>query len=302
MADHSEETRRIYQAQHARIAADERAMRRFTGMFNEPYFHVQKGFFSEKKLLDAGCGNTAKLLIALYRMGCRDLHACDLGTDFIPAAQDSLAQHGIPKEAVKFSSGSVLKLPYDPEAFDFVCCHGVLLHVNSMEEARNGFRELARVTTHGGHLYTTFANVEGFFEDCLFPAARAYYRSNDQFRRLIDTIAPSHFAHLIDIVERGFHEHEGAKVDLSFLKDAFDTDFCVTIQNIIQVPVQLPISESFVREMYSETGFATATRLKRYVKRENIRRFFAPLHYVWEDELVSLIYGSGSLEFIARKL
>ena len=70
---------------------------------------------------------------------------------------------------------------------------------------------------------------------------------------------------------------------------------------LLQAPLQLVIDEAMVREMYAEAGFEEPTRLRRYVKRENIRRFLAPLHYERDDELVQIIYGSGNLEFIARR-
>ena len=281
--------------------ADERAMRRFIGMFSESYFGVPKGFFGDKKVLDAGCGNTAKLLIAMYRMGCRQLVGCDIGDEFIPASRETLRAYDVPPEGVTFKSCSVLKLDFPDETFDVTCAHGVLLHLNTMEEVRAAFRELARVTKRGGLLYSTYANAGGFLEDCIFPAVREYYRSNKKFRNLVDNVKPQHFAHLIGLIEKGLREHENANVDLGLLKDAYDTDFCVTIQNIVQVPVQLPIDEPFVRSCYAESGFEEPRRMKRYVKRENIRRYFAPLHHEWDDELVSIIYGSGSLEFIGRK-
>ena len=42
-------------------------------------------------------------------------------------------------------------------------------------------------------------------------------------------------------------------------------------------------------------------RLRRYVKRENIRKFSAPLHYDVEHPISKLLYGSGNLEFIGKK-
>lgn len=301
MDDHSEETRRIYQAQHERIANDPRAMKRFVGMFNEDYFGLPKGFFAGKSMLDAGCGNTAKLLTAFYRMGASDLYGCDLGTEFIEASRASLERQGISRDAIRFKSGSVVSLPYDDNSFDFVCCHGVLLHLNSFDEVRTAFNELVRVTKPGGLLYTVYANTGGLWEDCIIPAGRAYYRSNPEFRDLIDKIAPEHFSHLISIVERGILEHEGVKVDLSWLRDALDTDLCVTIQNCLQCPTYLRIDEEMIRDLYGAHSFSDLRRLRRYVKRENVRRFFAPLHYERGDGLVDIIYGSGSLEFIARK-
>lgn len=285
--DRSRETRAIYHQQHSRIAADERAMRRFIGMFSYEYFGLPEGWFAGKSALDAGCGSTAKLLIALHGMGCRDLHGFDLDTDFIPTAQQALAQHGATAE---LRSGSVLEIPYPDATFDFVSCHGVLVHLNELAEVPRAFAELARVTKPGGLLYTVFGVAGGVLEDAIFPAVREHYRRDPAFKLFVDNIKPS-----------DLHGIAGM-MGLPKLLDLLDTDLCVTIQNVIQAPVRLRIDEAMIRGMYAEAGFEEPRRLRRFVKRENIRKFFAPLHYATPDEpILQLIYGSGNLEFIARK-
>jgi 2-polyprenyl-3-methyl-5-hydroxy-6-metoxy-1,4-benzoquinol methylase len=148
MQDFSEQTRAIYHAQHQRIVADDRAMTRFIGMFSHEYFGLPVGWFEGKRVVDAGCGDTAKLLIALYQMGCRDLHGFDLGEDFIPVATTSAASRGA--TGITFKSGNLLSPPYEPEGFDFVSCHGVMVHLNSLDEVRTAFAELAKLVKKGG--------------------------------------------------------------------------------------------------------------------------------------------------------
>jgi SAM-dependent methyltransferase len=299
--DHSEETRAIYHAQHQRIVADDRAMARFIGMFSEKYFGLPKGWFANKSALDAGCGDTAKLLIALHRMGCRDLHGFDLGDEFIPVARSSLARRAVPGNAVQFRSGSVLAPPYEPESFDFVACHGVLVHLNSLAEVRDAFPKLARLVKPGGYLYTVYGSVGGLFEGAILPAIRGHYRSNADFRDFIDGLQPEHLMHLVRLVEQGIEEHEGERIPLSALfSDMIDEDLCVFFQNVTQVPVRLEIDEEMIRAMHRDAGLDNPQRLKRYVLRKNIRRFFAPLHYQHDDRMARLLYGSGNFEFIAQ--
>lgn len=299
--DYSHETRAIYHAQHSRVAEDERAMSRFIGMFSEEYFGLPKNWFAEKSVIDAGCGSTAKVLIALHRMGATNIHGFDLDTDFIPTAESSLARHDVPLDKVTICSASVLDIPYDDASFDFVCCHGVLLHLNSDEEARKGFSELARITKPGGYLYTVFGISGGALEESVYPALRAHYKANPAFKAFIDNVKPSDFHALVDLIAAGFQEHEGVSADLSSLKDMLDTDLCVTMQNVLQAPVRLDIPEATIRNMYG-ADFDDPTRLRRYVKRANIRRYLAPLHYATADNpTLQLWYGSGNLEFIARK-
>lgn len=302
MPDFSKETREVYHKQHMRIADDAKAMKRFINMFSKDYFGLGDEYFRDKRILDAGCGDTAKLMIALNGFGATDLHGLELGTDFISIAQQSLEKHGVPKNQVKLTSGSVTEIPYEDHYFDFVACHGVLVHLNNVEEVEKAFSELCRVTKPEGYLYTVFGVVGGFFEDAIVPAVRDYYRTNLEFKNLIDNIKQEDFSKVIDFISKEIKKHTEEEYDLNFLKDLLDTDLCVTIQNIIQAPVRLKIDKSFIINQYTKNNFDNIKPLKRYVKRENIRKFFAPLHFEREYPISQILYGGGNLEFIARKI
>ena len=299
--DYSEKTRAIYHRQHKKVAADKVAMERFINMFSTEYFGLPDQYFADKKILDAGCGDTAKVIIALAKMGAAQLTGLDLGTDFIEVAQKTLGTYGIPQNKVTLKSGTVLELPFEDNQFDFVCCHGVLVHLNTLDEVSRAFSELARVTKPGGHLYTVFGLTGGLLEDAVYPALRAYYQDNPDFRSFIDTISPSVFETTLALIGDEMKAHTGEIIPPSGLNALFDTDLCVTIQNIIQAPVRLKVEERFILNHYTENGFTEIRRLQRYVKRKNIRKYAAPLHYNIHNDVSKLIYGSGNLEFIAPK-
>ena len=227
-ADHSEETRKIYHHQHTRIANDASAMKRFVGMFSQEYFGVEKDFFSDKKVLDAGCGDTGKLLIAFYNMGCRDIHGFDLGDEFKSVARMSLEKDGVDTSIVNLESGNIVSPPYEPETFDFVACHGVMVHLNNLDEVERSFAELARLVKPHGYLYTVYGTVGGLFEEAIFPAVRKYYREDDSFKKFIDNIEPENLVELLRISEKGIKEHEGETLPLvATLRDLLDVDLCV---------------------------------------------------------------------------
>lgn len=299
--DLSHETRAIYHAQHSRIANDERAMLRFINMFSEKYFGLPDGWFKGKSVIDAGCGSTGKVLIALNNMGASEIHGFDLDSDFMPTTRQSLERHGVELSKVTLKSASVLEIPYPDASFDFVCCHGVLLHLNSLDETRRAFAELARITKPGGYLYTVFGSSGGALEQAIYPALREHYRTTPAFKSFIDNFKPSDLHALVDLIAASILTHEGTIEKLDKVKDMLDTDLCVTVQNALQAPVRLDIPESMIREMYADK-FEKPNRLRRYVKRANIRRYFAPLHYeTINNATAQLWYGSGNLEFIARK-
>ena len=302
--DFSEETRAIYHKQHERIANDDVAMQRFLGMFSSDYFGVPEDFFVGKKVLDAGCGDTAKVLISMARLGATDIYGVDLGTDFIPVAKASLQNQGVDLSThnVNLQSASVLELPFEDESFDFTVCHGVLLHLNSLDEVRQAFAELARVTKKGGRLYTVYGVVGGLLEGALIPAAREYYRNNAEFKAFIDNVSPENFEEAAAQAQAIASQHSAGALDYSLLLSLLDVDFCVMLQNLIQAPVRLPVSEEMVREMYAEHGFDEPRRLSRFVERKNVRKYAAPFHYDYDNPFSKLFWGSGNLEFLGEKI
>lgn len=296
----NEETRAIYHKQHSRVVNSETTMKRFLNMIQEEYFGLPEGFFAKANLLDAGCGDTAKLLVRFHQFGCEDLTGIDLGTDFIPVAKANLTRHNIPNEHVHLISASIDALPFEDESFDFVCCHGVLIHLANFDQVKRAFSELARVTRRGGYLYTVYGLYGGLFE-AVYPAIREYYHNNSEFRALIDDITTDNFRKLLEFVNRELESRGDGGFDPYSLSSLFDEDFCVTLQNLIQAPVRLQISPEFIEQKYSEHGFASLRRLKRYVHRTNIRKFFAPLHFHSGHPVSRILYGSGNLEYIAQK-
>lgn len=296
----NKQTRLVYHGQHKRIVSNQQAMSRFLNMIQEDYFGLQDGYFKGKRILDAGCGDTAKLLIRFSQFGATDLTGLDLGADFIAVARDSLTRHGVPEDHVRLVTGNVDDLPFANGEFDFVCCHGVLLHLADMDQARQAFSELARVTRPGGHLYTVYGLYGGLWE-AIYPAIRDHYRDNRAFRELIDHLQPSDFHALLDFIATTLRDRQGESIDVGGLKELIDTDLCVTIQNILQAPVRLQISPEWIAHAYGSHGFEAPRPLKRYVTRHNIRKYFAPLHYFREHPVSQLLYGSGNLEYIARK-
>jgi ubiquinone/menaquinone biosynthesis C-methylase UbiE len=167
-------------------------MERFLNMIQEPYFELPSGYFEGKSVLDAGCGDTAKLLIRFHDFGAKKLFGIDIGDDFIPVATKNLGKYGVPDDAFELRSGSVDSLPYEDESFDFVCCHRVLLHLADMQQAKVAFSELARVVKPGGYVYTVFGLHGGLFE-AIYPAVREFYKTNSDFKELIDNIEPKDF-------------------------------------------------------------------------------------------------------------
>jgi len=100
-------------------------------------------------ILDAGCG-TGLLTLALIRgLGFPvSITALDLSARSIRAAKRAVSESNGRKRDVSFAQGNVLALPFADDSFDLVVTSGALEYV-PLEE---GFTELARVVSPGGHV------------------------------------------------------------------------------------------------------------------------------------------------------
>ena len=98
-------------------------------------------------------------------------------------------------------------------------------------------------------------------------------------------------------------KNKGPKLDINYLKEMFSEDFCVFLHNHIQAPYWLTneCTKEFIIKMYKANGFTNIKRIKKFVKRTDIRKYFAPLHFERENKVSKILYGQGYMQFIAQK-
>jgi ubiquinone/menaquinone biosynthesis C-methylase UbiE len=105
--------------------------------------------FPGARILDAGCG-TGTLTLAMLRTlkVPVTLTALDLSASSMATAKKYVNKNNPREQAVRFTRGNILALPFADEAFDLVLTSGVLEYV-SLDD---GLSELARVISRGGYL------------------------------------------------------------------------------------------------------------------------------------------------------
>lgn len=298
-----EKTRKIYEAQHARLAADAVAKERILGMYDNATFGVDAAWFKGKEALDAGCGNVGGLIKRLSQLEVKKVYGIDIGSDWIEKMRHALDTAGVSKDRYDIRPGSVLEMPFEDGKFDFTAINGVLIHLSNMTEVLRGFREGARVTKKGGWYFTSYGPCGGLIQGAIFPAVRQYYRENEAFKAFIDEVSSAKIHVVIDKIKADAKKHTGEEIPAEFLKSLFGEDFCVFLQNFIQAPVWMSneCTPEFVEEMYKANGFTNIKRLGSYVKRSDIRKFFAPLHYDRENEISKVLYGKGYVQYVGQK-
>jgi ribosomal protein L11 methylase PrmA len=95
MTDIHDKTRAIYHSQHDRLRSDESARRRIHSMNSEQYFGLGPDWFRGKTAADIGCGNTAVLSIRLSSFGAKHVTLVDIGSAWMPSAQEEMRREKI---------------------------------------------------------------------------------------------------------------------------------------------------------------------------------------------------------------
>ena len=100
---------------------------------------IDTEWFNGKVCLDGGCGG-GRYLVALSRLGARQVQGIDLSEQHIELVKKRLADRNLTQAHIQ--KASVLDIPFPDKYFDFVVSTGVIHHTPN---PRAAFSELARV-------------------------------------------------------------------------------------------------------------------------------------------------------------
>jgi ubiquinone/menaquinone biosynthesis C-methylase UbiE len=103
--------------------------------------------FKGKKCLDAGCGNGRGSLFMLMN-GAAHVTALDISRKNIETTEKFVAEFGFAN--IQAQEGSLERIPFPDESFDFVWCNGVVMHTAHPNQC---LRELARILKTSGRMW-----------------------------------------------------------------------------------------------------------------------------------------------------
>lgn len=80
----ADKTREVYEKQHNMYLKDQVLFNRFLKMYSDlSYYHLEESDLRGKRILDAGCGNTAYFQLAMHRFGVEHQTCLELGDNWI---------------------------------------------------------------------------------------------------------------------------------------------------------------------------------------------------------------------------
>ena len=120
-------------------------------------YPVERDFFKDKVVLDAGCGKGKHSVIA-ESFGAKAVAAVDYGRGSIESARRYIKEHAKHPENIALIRADIRRLPFKPESFDYVYCIGVLHHLPSPKE---GFLKLVSLVKLGGSMSVWGYGYEG---------------------------------------------------------------------------------------------------------------------------------------------
>lgn len=185
------------------------------------------GWFKGKVCLDAGCGG-GRYVVALAKLEAKRVYGVDISERAVEVARKRCGERGLVNTDIQV--GSVLRLPFPDETFDYVVSSGVIHHT---PDPRKAFKELVRVLKRGG---TIFLSVYG--------RGGLKWLVNDFFRFTICKIIPFHFT------ERAF----------SFFGIPANKRY--NILDNLYVPHCYRFTEAEIQNWLTDAGFKNSERVK----------------------------------------
>ena len=266
---------------------------RTSNSINTKNLKLNKNFFEGKICADLGCGNTGVGALNLLKLGAKEVHLMDLTKNIIKPIKKILAGY---EDRYKIHLGSLKKLPFKKNSFDFVLCQNVLHHMDNNKE---GFKEIFRVLKKKGKTYIAVQGAGGIIPKILYDVIIPEYKKNPSLKKIINDIMFNKKIKYNHFYKTNLN-NEGLKL-FNFLLKYIDDDLRLTLQDRILSPKYYQYDKKALKLLMLEMGFKGIRRIKKKVEINNLRTLLTPF-YSNPDHLISkILYGDGDIGFIASK-
>jgi len=301
-------TRKVFFNQHKSFYRHDDLFNRFYQYAVSPKnYCLEKKFFKNATVLDAGCGNSGYFTKAMIDLGAKHVYCLDLGKQWTHNLKKGLKEKGVSLSKITCISGSVTKIPLKSYAMDFVACNGVLHHLPNVNLATKAIKELYRVTKFGGSVFAYFGvDKPGLIEKYIQPSLREAYLKEKDFKNLIDKVDLDIWHKNFKTLTKIFCKHDKS-VSYSSLKkiiNLINPETIMFMQDCLQAPVNQSnkLNKEYTLKILKKIGANNIRSPKDfYFQRTDIRRFLTPFHVTKKSNLLSKILYGEHLKFTFDK-
>ncbi|WP_415271986.1 class I SAM-dependent methyltransferase [Candidatus Pelagibacter sp. Uisw_121] len=293
MKDHNKVTRKIFNQIHLAQNKNKFSLDKIKYSLNENILGLQKGYFKNKICADLGCGSTGSGGFNLLNLGAKYCHLLDMHQHIKKPIEKNFKKF---KNKYRITIGSLEKLPYPKDYFDFVLCQGVIHHMNN---DLKGFHEIYRVLKKGGQTYISVHGRGGLLNDLTMNFLRPKYQKDKKFRKFLDLFLDKNHKKYSDFLKKNYNKKTISLFNkIIFL---FDEDLKLTIKDRLMAPKYKTYVEKNLKIYLKKIGFKKIIRVKKKVEFKNLRRFIEPLYYHYDNEISKFLYGDGIIHFMIKK-
>jgi ubiquinone/menaquinone biosynthesis C-methylase UbiE len=154
----------------------------YDGFFNRIYFSMSNKILANlihlqpnQSLLDVGCGTGIFLEIFAKKIRGAKLYGVDISPEMVSVAKNKFRNY----PNIKIVRGSVSKLPYEMNQFNYVVCANSLHHHPDSEKS---VREMVRVLKRGGKLLILDGFTDGNFRKKFWGKENKSHREGKVYR------------------------------------------------------------------------------------------------------------------------
>jgi ubiquinone/menaquinone biosynthesis C-methylase UbiE len=286
-------TRKLFNQIHIDQIKDKKGVDKIKQSLNEKILGLEKGYFNDKICSDLGCGSTGSGGLNLLNLGAKYCHLMDLEKHIAKPIKKNLSKF---KNKFEVNVGSLEKLPYEKNFFDFILCQGVIHH---MDNDKKGFKEIYRTLKKGGKSFILIHGEGGIINDFTMKIIRPKYKSDPKFKLFIDHILEGNHGKYLGFLKKNYDKDTKKLIkNLDFL---FDKDLLLSLKDRILAPKYKTYQEKDLRKRLKSIGFKNIYRIKKDVKFTNIRRLVAPLYHHYDNEISRMLYGDGIIQLVVQK-
>ena len=268
--------------------------KRVVSLLSEKNLGLPKNYFKGKVCADLGCGSTGAGALNLLNMGAKEVHLMDLHKHIFKPIKKNLEKY---EGKFYLHVGSLEKVPFENNYFDFILCQGVIHH---MDKDKKGFKEIHRVLKKNGKAHISVQGDGGIIPKIMYDVIIPEYKKNPIVKKLLNEIMNNKSAKYKKFFTTNLDNKE-LKLFNHLLK-FIDNDFLLTMKDRILSPKYYQYEEKTLRLKLDKIGFKKIVRIKRKVKFNNIRALIAPMYYHHDHLISKALYGNGDISLMLAKV